>query len=124
MDGESLVTHYLGRPASRFDLLEEIQRVVAVLDGLGIRVNPTGRLKQYERVCGSAVRLWDRDESQLWNDLAPYIHGLKEVQELHFIARTVGDKADARAKLEFLVGGHLLPGDDTDQANADAHEGG
>jgi hypothetical protein len=108
------VTHYFGLPASRFDLLEEIRQVTAVLEGLGIRVHPAGRLKQYERVCDGAAQLWDMDESQLWKDFPAYIHALKEIQELHFIAKAVGDRADACDKLEFLVGGHLLPGDDTD----------
>jgi hypothetical protein len=108
------VTHYFGPSGSRFDLLEEIREVVAVLEGLGITVHPSGRLKQYERVYEGAARLWDKDHSQLWSNLPAYIHGLKEVQELNFIASTVGSRADARDKLEFLVGGNLLPGKDTD----------
>src|SRR6516162_7524553 len=88
VDDQPNTTHFFGPSTSRFEHLDEIRETISILQSLGIRVHPASRIKQYERVCENAARLWDLDDEQLSKDVAAFFHSLKEVQELHIIAKT------------------------------------
>jgi hypothetical protein len=110
---ELAVANHSFSETDRFEYLQKLEETIQALQELGIPVKPASRLRIYEQEYQRAIHLTEENRAHSIPSIEHYLQGMQEIEELHFIVKTLRARADTRKKLEFLASGHDLPRNDT-----------